>query len=629
MEMVGADVASYSGAMSATDAALGNGDGTFQPGFPTGLLYPFKLLAADVNNDGCTDIIGTGTNPTQVALGSKNGTFSIYYPVDTNDVWDSSNVADMNSDGNVDIVEISASRHQIATLFGTGEGTFSAPIVTTLNSAMPTSVSLGDVNGDGVPDALVTYQNVGAYILTGHGDGTFSSGGTQLLADPDARVGRLADFNGDGTRDAAVCDTLGCHVLLGNGNGSFGVDHPCPGTSPALGQINCVDINGDGFADLIEPTYFGETVYLGSSDGTFSTSFINSSVFASYAAVLADFNGDGRPDLFTASFDGYGDAALLAHSGSVTTAPSIVGSVPQSSVINPASAAVTLTQDVDGQHIDWVSGSQVGQVAITAAAGLSINGGPGMTTIQLNHVGGNPFPSGLHLNGTFTLNGFTGDNPLAGVTLDINASTLLITYAYHTADPLGIIRVDLHNGYNAGAWNGTPTATTGVIASAAAAANANQTTGIGYVDSADGSGINTVPNSIELKYTLYSDFNLTGTVGFPDLGKLAQNYGTNSGGTWDTGDWNYDGSVGFGDLALLARTYGKNIASPGAAPDVQLDNQAANLTIAAVGAGPAAPAPLPGDDASRVGMVAVSAAGDGSAKPKHGRKSASHLKHDR
>lgn len=51
------------------------------------------------------------------------------------------------------------------------------------------------------------------------------------------------------------------------------------------------------------------------------------------------------------------------------------------------------------------------------------------------------------------------------------------------------------------------------------------------------------------------DANLDGQVGFPDLVKVAQNYG-GTGKTWLDGDFNFDGTVNFADLVTVAQHYG-------------------------------------------------------------------------
>ena len=115
-----------------------------------------------------------------------------------------------------------------------------------------------------------------------------------------------------------------------------------------------------------------------------------------------------------------------------------------------------------------------GEFAINDPAGLTINGNGANDTITLNYANGNPLPNTLHLNGTFTINGLTGTNPLTNTTLEIGTSTVYISYANAASDPLAVVRSYLQNGYNNGLWTGTPTSTTGVITSNAAAANANQ-----------------------------------------------------------------------------------------------------------------------------------------------------------
>ncbi|HSZ56232.1 MAG TPA: dockerin type I repeat-containing protein, partial [Tepidisphaeraceae bacterium] len=173
--------------------------------------------------------------------------------------------------------------------------------------------------------------------------------------------------------------------------------------------------------------------------------------------------------------------------------------------------------------------------------------------------------------GTFTINNLQGTNPLAGTTLDIGRSTVFLSYS--SSDPIAAIQNYLANGYNSGTWNGTPTASTGVIISQAAQGNPNRNTAIGFADFADGQGVNTVPNTIELTYTLYGDANLDRQVNSADLQILLAFL--NRSGAWDQGDFNYDGQVNSADLQSLLFT---------------LNTSLGNQTAAATFAG--APAPM-------------------------------------
>ena len=88
-------------------------------------------------------------------------------------------------------------------LFGNGDGSFGGAVVSAL-SEDPVSVAVGDLDGDGVPDAAVlsAFAQV-VRILKGAGDGTFEI--LNILPAPDVPVGvALADCNGDQHLDVVV-----------------------------------------------------------------------------------------------------------------------------------------------------------------------------------------------------------------------------------------------------------------------------------------------------------------------------------------------------------------------------------------------------------------------------------------
>ncbi len=111
----------------------------------------------------------------------------------------------------------------------------------------------------------------------------------------------VADFNNDGIADLAITNpqTNTLLVLLGNGDGTFGAPSMLStGLSPDW--VVTADFNQDGNADIAEynASSGSITMFLGHGDGTFSSSTLS---FAGQAAIVADFNGDGKPDLAFAS----------------------------------------------------------------------------------------------------------------------------------------------------------------------------------------------------------------------------------------------------------------------------------------------------------------------------------------
>src|SRR4029077_492193 len=87
----------------------------------------------------------------------------------------------------------------------------------------PTSVAVGDFNGDGKQDLAVgNYNSDNVSILLGDGTGHFSAG-TTSPADHGPYSVAVGDFNGDGKPDLAVANLASNNVsiLLGDGTGNF------------------------------------------------------------------------------------------------------------------------------------------------------------------------------------------------------------------------------------------------------------------------------------------------------------------------------------------------------------------------------------------------------------------------
>jgi hypothetical protein len=123
-------------------------------------------------------------------------------------------------------------------------------------------MSLGNFNEDNNLDLALAYVNVGTApssvrILLGNGDGTFRWGSRIRLGQFNPSIA-TADFNGDGIPDLVVpgihCPIDGHHancisVLLGNGDGTFQPPANFPEGS-AANRLTVADFNGDGKPDV-------------------------------------------------------------------------------------------------------------------------------------------------------------------------------------------------------------------------------------------------------------------------------------------------------------------------------------------------------------------------------------------
>ena len=283
------------------------------------------IVTTDLNGDGIPDVAILGPASSgwvlSIFLGRADGSFGprVDYSVQAITGQASFTVGDFNGDGKVDVIIINSAGASI--FVGNGDGTLQPPVP--LNQSISSGYSAGpssDFNGDGKLDLLLVAPGTpGAIaILPGNGDGTFQSPVTYSV--PIASYIVLGDFNGDGKPDIAVSGGASgsgeVSILINNGNGTFKspVNYSISGNVQALATA---DLNGDGKLDLVVSsggTSATISVLLGNGDGTFgSPNVYTSNLLSVYSATItvADFNGDGKPDLAVTNSEGPANAVAI------------------------------------------------------------------------------------------------------------------------------------------------------------------------------------------------------------------------------------------------------------------------------------------------------------------------------
>jgi hypothetical protein len=302
-------VADYDGGVS---VLLGNGDGTFQ----TAVSYApgpnrYRVAVGDFNGDGHLDLaivsweIPSG-GTVSVLLGNGDGTFQAAVNYQAGAAPFSMAVGDFNGDGHLDLLVTDAG-HTLSNLgglflfSGNGDGTFQTS--ESFQVSQPWSVAAGDFNGDGKLDLAVTDFSGNVTVLLGNGDGTFQVAATYALGVVRYTIA-VGDLNGDGKPDLVIASAGGgVSVLLGNGDGTF---QPPVNYAGSLGggsvsnqiSIAFADFNGDGHPDLAATNSSGGVnILLGNGDGTFQSPVSYAANLGPSSIALGDFNGDGVPDL--------------------------------------------------------------------------------------------------------------------------------------------------------------------------------------------------------------------------------------------------------------------------------------------------------------------------------------------
>ena len=213
--------------LSGVRVFLGNGDGTFQAPLSLGpvTFSPRVWDVADFNNDGIPDMI----QGIYVFLGIGDGTFKT--AILNTGASLTFVTGDYNGDGKTDVAQVSPAG--VDTLLGNGDGTLQTAVASTFAPALPQPYSTavpGDFNGDGKLD--IAYRPATAAggpsnrvtLVFGRGDGMFNSTAT-VPTDGFAGGIALGDFNGDGVPDFVVSnsDTQSINVFLGGAVSGFAI----------------------------------------------------------------------------------------------------------------------------------------------------------------------------------------------------------------------------------------------------------------------------------------------------------------------------------------------------------------------------------------------------------------------
>ncbi len=313
---------------------------------------------ADFNNDGRFDLLVTGADTNSapsatVYLADGSGG---YAPADaglTGVQRSASAVGDVDGDGVLDIVLTGEDENFNTTTtvyLGDGSGGFSSA-----NAGLPGvldgSVSIGDLNEDGVLDLVLTGRNDSgngtATAYLGDGTGNFTSADAGLTGVQEGSSSSLGDVDGDGHLDLLVTgDSTGTGeqssvLYLGEGAEGFSVaDAGLAGFESGSSAMG--DVNGDGFLDLVltgsDVNFEQKTiVYLNDGSGGFSTAGAGVPGTETGSVSLGDVDGNGTLDLLlTGENNGSPTSTLYlgeVGTGQFTESPAVLGDVEQSDAV--------------------------------------------------------------------------------------------------------------------------------------------------------------------------------------------------------------------------------------------------------------------------------------------------------
>lgn len=254
---------------------LNNGNATFAPQsrYPVA-EFPTSIYAGDLDRDGDIDLVISNDLTDQVAvlMNKGDGTFApcTYYPAGIGPF--SVFTADVNGNGYLDIVAghgNPVASDNITVLLNNGDGTFSPPSAYSVGNS-PLSVFPADLDADGDLDLLtVNAEDNNVSYLSNHGNGTFSYDAVFPVGNYPVAL-FAADLDGNGSLDLVTVNrnsdnlSILLNFLRGDVNGDGSIDigdmvyllNYLYKNGPTPFPLASADANCDGVVNI------GDVIYL-------------------------------------------------------------------------------------------------------------------------------------------------------------------------------------------------------------------------------------------------------------------------------------------------------------------------------------------------------------------------------
>jgi chitinase len=221
-----------------------------------GNTYSYDVTAVNSAGEGAASnaLSATAVGP------NTNLLFKPYQAIPVGSWPEAVAVGDVNGDGRNDVVMTTSyyfdpvNDFHLFVFLQAADGTLSAPIsyaTAATYTNRPESVAVGDITGDGRADVVVGIDGIGIQVFPQLAGGTL--GQPAMYASADTNKIRLGQLNGDGRLDVAGVgwgtNTIG--VLLNDGHGGLSAPVSYPVLHGGYDDLEIADVTGDGRDDLV------------------------------------------------------------------------------------------------------------------------------------------------------------------------------------------------------------------------------------------------------------------------------------------------------------------------------------------------------------------------------------------
>ena len=317
------------------------------------------VTAADLDGDGDVDVISASQADGTIAWYENDGSQGFTTHVISSTETGASSIAtgDVDGDGDLDIVTAAATTNTVSWYENQDNEQFIARVITS-EALGANHVLIVDLDGDGARDILSTsasddsirwHENDSNQQFTTHSVNNEAAGARGLAA---------ADLNGDGYLDLLTASSADNSInwYANDGSQTF-TAYTISETALGASSVFTTDLDRDGDTDVVATSADDNTVWWFEYDATAEdeeTAFVSHSItteaLGASEVITADLDGDGHTDLISASANDH-TIAWYQNDGAQAFARHVITE-------NATGAGAVSVSDVDGDgDLDVLSAS--------------------------------------------------------------------------------------------------------------------------------------------------------------------------------------------------------------------------------------------------------------------------------